>query len=59
MTHKKLEDTFKFAKYVLQHAAPARYETQRDAIDFFEKSVLNAEPAQPHHAAPRVRRHAK
>jgi predicted nucleotidyltransferase len=42
MSHKKLEDTLSFAKYVLQHAAPERYESQREAIEFFEKSVLNA-----------------
>lgn len=42
MTHEKLEQTLDYAKFVLKHAAPERYEHLRTAIEFFEKSVLNA-----------------
>ena len=53
MTHQKLEDTLDFAKYVLKHAAPEQYAHMREAIEFFEKSVLNAA------AAPKARSMAK
>ena len=56
MTHEKLEDTLNYAKYVLKHAYPGRYESQREAIEFFEKNVLNP-PADPKSHAVQAPRH--
>ncbi|MEZ0259406.1 MAG: nucleotidyltransferase domain-containing protein [Alphaproteobacteria bacterium] len=40
MSDQKLADTLAFGKFVLQKSFPERYESQREAIEFFEQNVL-------------------
>jgi predicted nucleotidyltransferase len=44
MSQKKLRDTLVYAKNVFKAACPDRYENQREAIEFFEREVLQTTP---------------
>ncbi len=45
MSDKKLRDTLEYSKEVFKAACPERYKNQREAIEFFERQVLNEPPA--------------